>query len=227
MTTRSSPESRTACLPSPHRGTRGLLAFPSNDARRIARAARSDKRIGSLAALALVCACGSVQQFRARVLDDAGRPLPGAVVYQETFVPGSPPRHVDFAWAVADADGWAPPRGAAPASVKTASRSCALLAILVPGRLPQVSMSRPPCPSSQGAWERELRVEDAGDHLPYDFRYIGFPFPDDPDLQQKARSPDAAPLRAALRRAAELLQAKERSLGGETLRALDAVEGSR
>jgi hypothetical protein len=181
----------------------------------------------SAPAVALLCACGSVQQFRARVLDEAGRPLPGAVVYQETFVPGDPPRHVDFAWAVADGDGWAPPRGAAPASLKTASRSCALLAILVPGKLPQVSMGRAPCPSSQGPVEREVRFADSWGALPYDFRYIGFPFLDDPDLREKARSADAAPLRAALSRAALLLQAREPSLGAGMLGALDALERTR
>jgi hypothetical protein len=168
-----------------------------------------------------------VQQFRTRLLDEAGRPLPGAVIYQETFVPGSPPRHVDFTWAVADADGWAPPRGASPASVRTASRSCSLLAILVPGRLPLISMERAPCASSKGPVERELRVPEAADSLPYDFRYVGFPFLDDAGLRDKARSPEAAPLRAALRRAASMLQAREGSLGAETLQALDALERTR
>jgi hypothetical protein len=168
-----------------------------------------------------------VQQFRARLLDEAGRPLPGAVIYQETFVPGSPPRHLDFTWAVADADGWAPPRNASPASVRTASRSCSLLAIFVPGRLPQVSMERAPCPATKGPLERELRLRDPVDSVPYDFRYIGFPFPEDADLRERARSPEAAPLRAALRRAALALQAREGSLGADTLQALDALDRSR
>ena len=168
-----------------------------------------------------------MQQFRTRLLDEAGRPLPGAVIYQETFVPGSPPRHVDFTWAVADADGWAPPRSASPAAVRTAARSCSLLAILVPGRLPVVSMERAPCASSRGPVEREFRVAAAPDSLPYDFRYIGFPFLDDGDLRAKAQSGETLPLRAALRRAALLLQAREGSLGGETLQALDALERTR
>lgn len=175
----------------------------------------------SALALAL-CACASSQQFRARVLDEAGRPLPGAVVYEESFVPGDQVQHVDFAFAVADADGWAPPRAKAPASLKTASRSCALLAILVPGRLPLVSMQRAPCPSSSGPVEREFRVPDAVDGS--DFRYIGFPFPSDPALRARARLADAAPLRAALRRAALLLEAREKSLASDMLSALDALE---
>lgn len=168
-----------------------------------------------------------MQQFRTRLLDEAGRPLPGAVIYQETFVPGSPRRAVDFAWAVADADGWAPPRSAPPSSLRTAFRSCSLLAILVPGRLPQVSMERAPCASSKPPAESELRLPDPGDSLPYDFQHIGFPFLEDADLRKKAVSPEAAPLRAALRRAATLLQARESSLGGETLQALDALERTR
>lgn len=168
-----------------------------------------------------------MQQFRAHVLDEAGRPLAGTVVYEERFVPGDPVRHVDFAWAVAGEDGWAPPRGEPPASLKTAPRSCALLAILVPGRPPQVSMGRPPCPSARGPVEREVRVPDPGGSVPYDFRYIAFPFLGDADLREKARSPEAAPLRAALRRAALLLQAREGSLGREMLGALDALERSR
>jgi len=131
--------------------------------------------------LGAVASCGSVQQFRTRLLDAAGRPLPGAVIYRETFVPGSPAKHVDFTWAVADADGWAPARSAAPASLRTASRSCSLLAIFVPGRLPLVSMERPPCASSKGS-EGELRVPDV-DSIPYDFGYIGFTFLDEPALR--------------------------------------------
>lgn len=184
-------------------------------------------RSSALALLAAVASCGSVQQFRTRLLDEAGRPLPGAVIYEETFVPGSPPRHVDFAWGVADADGWAPPRGNSPASLRTASRSCSLLAILVPGRLPLVSMERAPCASSKAPVERELRLPEPGGSPPYDFRYIGFPFLEDGELRDRARSPDTGPLRAALRRGALLLQAREGSLGKEMLQALDALERSR
>jgi hypothetical protein len=179
--------------------------------------------IARSSALAIaLCACASAQQFRTRVLDEAGRPLPGAVVYEESFVPGDPAKHVDFTFAVADADGWAPPRGEAPASLKTASRGCTLLAILVPGRLPLVSMQRAPCPSSSGPVERELRVPDSTDGS--DFRYIGFPFPSHPALRARARAPEAAPLRAALRRAALLLEAREKSLASDMLSALDALE---
>jgi hypothetical protein len=115
---------------------------------------------------------------------------------------------VDFAWAIADADGWAPSRSEPPVSLRTAFRSCSLLAIFVPGRLPQVSMERAPCPSSERPASRELRVPDPSGFLPSDFRYIGFPFPDDSALREKARSAAAIPLRAALRRGALDLQAK-------------------
>ena len=184
-------------------------------------------RSSALAAVAALAACGSVQQFRTRVLDEAGRPLPGAVVYEETYVPGDRVRHVDFAWAVADAEGWAPPQGEPPASLRTAGRSCALLAIFVPGRLPQVSMERPPCPASKRPAVRELRLPDPGGALPSDFRYIGFPFLDDTGLREKARSPDTLPLRAALRRSALALREREASLGGQMLGALDALDRSR
>jgi hypothetical protein len=88
-------------------------------------------------------------------------------------------------------------------------------------------MGRAPCPSSHGPVEREVRFADSWGALPYDFRHIGFPFLDDPDLREKARSADAAPLRAALSRAALLLQAREPSLGAGMLRALDALERTR
>jgi len=175
-----------------------------------------------IAAAALV-ACGSVQQFRTRVLDEAGRPLAGAVVYDETFVPGDPVRHLDFTWAVADAEGWAPPQSQPPVPLRTEARSCSLLAIFVPGRLPLVSMERAPCPASKRPAVRELRLADPGGAVPYDFRSIGFPFLDDPELRKKARSSEAQPLRAALRRSAMALQARDGSLGAEMLRALDAL----
>ena len=184
-------------------------------------------RSSALAVAAALVACGSVQQFRARVLDEAGRPLPGAVVYEETFVPGDRVRHVDFAWAVADAEGWAPPQSEPPTSVRTAARSCSLLAIFVPGRLPQVSMERDPCPASKRPVVRELRLPDPVAHLPYDFRYIGFPFLGNAELRERARSPEAQPLRAALRRSALALQARDGSLGGEMVGALDALDRSR
>jgi hypothetical protein len=184
-------------------------------------------RNSALAAAAALVACGSVQQFRTRVLDEAGRPLPGTIVYEETFVPGDPVRHVDFTWALADAQGWAPPQSEPPTSVRTATRSCSLLAIFVPGRLPQVSMERAPCPSSKRPAVRELRVPEPGGSLPYDFRYIGFPFLAEAELREKARSAGTQPLRAALRRSAMLLQAREASLGREMLIALDALDRSR
>jgi hypothetical protein len=184
-------------------------------------------RSSALLLTSALASCGSVQQFRVRILDEAGRPLPGAIFYEETYVPGSPARHVDFTWAVAGADGWAPPRGASLASVRTPFRSCAIVAVFVPGRLPLVSMERAPCPSSKGPVESELRLADPGDSLPYNFRYIQFPFLEDAELREKARSPEAAPLRAALRHAASMLQAREGSLGTETLQALDALERTR
>jgi hypothetical protein len=110
--------------------------------------------------------------------------------------------------------------------VRTASRGCSLLAIFVPGRPPLVSMERAPCASSKPPPEREVRLP-ADDSVPHEFRYIGFPFLDDPDLRAKARSAEAAPLRAALRRAALLLQARDGSLGKSTLEALDALERTR
>lgn len=184
-------------------------------------------RSSALVVLFALACSGSGRQFRMRLLDEAGRPLPGAVIYQETFVPGSPPRRVDFTWAVADADGWAPPRGSSPASVKAPFRSCTLFAIFVPGRLPRVSMERAPCPSSKGPIEAELRLPDPVESPPSDFANIHFPFLDDAELREKARSAEAAPLRAAVRRAALLLRAREGSLGAETLQALDALERTR
>ena len=184
-------------------------------------------RSNALAVAAVLAACGSVQQFRTRVLDEAGRPLPGAVLYEETFVPGDRVRHVDFTWAVADAEGWAPPQGEPPSSLRTESRSCSLLAILVPGRLPLVSMERAPCPGTRRPPVRELRVPDPGSALPYDFRAIGFPFAQDGGLRERASSPETLPLRAALRRSAMALHAREGSLGGEMLGALDALDRSR
>jgi hypothetical protein len=184
-------------------------------------------RSSALALAAALVACSSVQQFRTRVLDEVGRPLPGTVVYEETFVPGDRVRHVDFTWAVADAEGWAPSQSEQPVSLRTAFRSCSLVAILVPGRLPQVSMEHAPCPGSNHPAVRELRLGDPGARVPFDFRYIGFPFLGEAELREKARSPAAQPLRAAFRSSALLLQAKEASLGREMIMALDALDRSR
>ena len=86
-------------------------------------------------------------------------------------------------------------------------------------------MERAPCPASKRPAVRELRVPDSSGFLPHDFRYIGFPFPDDAELREKARG--ALPLRAALRSSAMALQAKEASLGAQMLSALDALDRSR
>jgi len=175
------------------------------------------------AALVLLCACSTTLPMRMRILDESGNPVPGAVLYVEVVSPGERPEPADFAFAVAGADGWAPPLDAPAPELRHPWRSCATIAYLLPGR-PYVYPGKPPCIAPTEAHPAAVATlptwsAAAGSGLPR----LLFPFEGKASLRARAADPAAAPLRAALREAAQLLHQKL-GIAGELLGALDRLE---
>lgn len=171
--------------------------------------------------LLVCCGCGTTFFLRDRILDEQGNPIPGAVVYFEVFKPTDNGRHVNFEFAVADADGWAPPKSQPALELNMPWGTCSLDSIMAPGKVSMTIMERWPCRQGKGGrHEGERKFEKDYQHE-WDLVNSDFPFLDDPSLRKKASSPQAAQLRKLMREAAERLQNEK------MLRALDELSRSR
>lgn len=163
--------------------------------------------LGLALASLVTTACATRARIAARIVGEDGRPVPGAVLYVETVVPGADfDAATDFAWVAADGDGHAPPAGAPPVTVSVPARLLqrpqATIVALAPGHKPFVLQWRTEVKGSIGL--REIRLVVRRDHgLDTTLDVLSWPTFRAPALRARAREPAQAPLRAAFREAWE------------------------
>lgn len=160
---------------------------------------------GLLAGLVLaLAACAAHPRIGARIVDEGGRPIPGAVLYVETARPGPEPDDAaDFAWAEAGAAGEAPPVGTAPVTVTLPWRGMASVAAVAEGFLPRVVHLRKGDLGEVLGLE-EIRLEARrGAAGTAGLESLSWPTFRRGDLRAKSRLAEHAGLRAALGKAWE------------------------
>jgi len=167
-----------------------------------------------LAALVAGCATPSTRDVRVTIVDEAGDPLPGAVLYVEA---GDATGAFDFLTATAGAAGVLPDQAREPLKIAWRPGAHLALAAFHPGYRPLVVLD----PSRRIRSDGALLTLTRGDAPEPRVAELAFPFEDRPALAARAAAPECAPLRSAFRRAWQGLpeEVKERKN-----RAMDAIE---
>jgi hypothetical protein len=148
--------------------------------------------------LSLLLGCSSTRSLKARVTDEEGRPIAGAIVYMEAW---KHPEAYDFCFGVTDSNGMVPSQGTAPPMLQWRSGARAAWAVFAEGKEPVAVISYR-LEESPGTLDIQLKAwTKPGTGSSSRLTKLGFPFPDQPELAARVTAPDAAPLRQAFWRA--------------------------
>lgn len=188
---------------------------------------------GALCVLALLlCAGGcrdtgasnNTKTLSARIVDETGRPIPGAIFYAEayTFASGV----IDFTFAKAGPNGEIPAAGTPAPTLGWHKEARLALAAFAPNRKPfclyshnrqaaveadGVALPLAPLPRKGLRWEPRLGQ-------------LGFPFEEKPELAQRLAQPDYSVLRAAFLKAYAPLANHEETATPQELKKLEFLQ---
>ena len=165
--------------------------------------------------LLAACSAGpSTRDVRVTIVDEAGEPLPGAVLYVEAYDENGA---FDFLTGTAGGAGVLPDQAREPLKIAWRPGARLALAAFHPGHRPVVLRDPGRRITSDGALLTLPRGEVAEPRV----AELAFPFEEEPELAERVAGPELARLRDAFRRAwAELSpDVKERKIS--TLNAIE------
>lgn len=171
-------------------------------------------RIGALGCALLLIGgtyqggCASRTPIRAQIVDAAGVPVSGAVLYFEVYRSGSV---LDFGFAESDAAGFAPPEDAV-LETKWGRGMRLDFAAFAPGKMPTVLRDALGSVTPEGIVIRMRDQEGPAANWEPRIATLSYPFETDPELFERAAAPDARILRQAFQTAYDALVA-----GGEAI----------
>ncbi len=143
--------------------------------------------------------CGAdSREIRATVVDAAGRPVAGAVVYVEANTSAGA---FDFAFAIAGPKGEVPAAGARPVTVSWRRGAKLALAAFAPGKKPTIVYDPAGRVRADGIVLELRDLPDRGERWEPRIAHLSYPFEADPRLATRARAPEYAELRRVLREA--------------------------
>jgi hypothetical protein len=138
--------------------------------------------------------CTSTQAVRATIVDEAGRPIPGALLYVEAY---KHPGAFDFAYALSGSDGEVPPSGSPPLTIGWRRGAKVALAAFAPGKQPVVLYDPLGNVVPEGMEIRLADVPEVGKRWEPRIAKLSFPFEESPDLAARASAPEAEAVRRA------------------------------
>ncbi len=167
-------------------------------------------RFGSLLALCVALlpaiGCSTTQELRAFVLDQAGRPIPGALFYAEAYTHDGA---FDFAFTLTGPNGEAPPAGAPPLTIRWRWRAKLALAAFAPGKKPIAVYDELGRVRADGIAFKLQDLPEKGLRWEPRVADLSFPFEHDSRLAARAGAPASAPVRRAFRAAYQPLYGGE------------------
>lgn len=175
------------------------------------------RRLFTLLTLCLGCApTPSTRDVRVTILDDAGEPLPGAVLYVEAYDASGP---FAFLTAKAGGAGVVPDQARSPLEIAWRPGARLALAAFHPGYRPAVVRD----PSRRITSDGALLTLSPGSEAEPRITELAFPFEDRPGLAGKLAGREYADLRDAFRRSYAALPP---AVAERELSRLDAVESA-
>lgn len=169
-------------------------------------------------------ACRDSAEVRARILDERGRPVAGAILYVEC---DSGAGATDFQFAVASRDGVIPADGATPLVYRAERGAKLTLAALAPGKKPTVLYDHAGRIQPDGLTLVLKDLARPGERWEPRIGMLTYPFEGHPELAARLRRPEYSELRRAFVQTYEILKDPRENALPRELEKWELIKGLR
>lgn len=138
--------------------------------------------------------CTATQAVQATIVDEAGRPIPGALLYVEAY---THPEAFDFTYAASGANGEVPAASSPPLTLGWRRGARVALAAFAPGKKPTVLYDPLGNVAPEGMEIMLYDLPDEGRRWEPRLAQLSFPFEHIPELAARAALPEAEAVRRA------------------------------